>query len=73
MEYILVIVESPAKCKKIEQYLNKGTYKIIDDTTVQINELPIGKWTDDYKTFLESMLYEKVVENKNNKGTIYIK
>jgi DNA topoisomerase-2 len=51
----------------LEQYTNKGTYKIIDDTTVQINELPIGKWTDDYKTFLESMLYEKAVENKNNK------
>jgi DNA topoisomerase-1 len=32
MSYTLVIVESPAKCKKIEQYLNnanKGTYKCI--------------------------------------------
>ena len=28
MEYILVIVESPAKCKKIEQYLNKGNGKV---------------------------------------------
>jgi len=47
-----------------EQYINKGNFKIIDDTTVVIDELPIGKWTDDYKTFLESLLYEKA----NNDG-----
>lgn len=51
----------------LEQYTNKGTYKIIDDTTVLVNELPIGKWTDDYKTFLESLLYDKAVEGKTNK------
>ena len=51
----------------IEQYTNKGIYKILDDTTVVINELPIGKWTDDYKTFLESLLYDKSVDNKGNK------
>ena len=50
-----------------EQYINKGTYKLIDDTTVLINELPIGKWTDDYKIFLESLLYDKSVESKGNK------
>jgi len=51
----------------LEQYVNKGTFKIIDDTTAIINELPIGKWTDDYKIFLESLLYDKSVENKGNK------
>lgn len=50
-----------------EQYINKGKYKIVDDTTAIINELPIGKWTDDYKIFLESLLYDKSVENKGNK------
>jgi len=50
-----------------EQYINKGTYKLIDDSTVLINELPIGKWTDDYKIFLESLLYDKSVESKGNK------
>ena len=50
-----------------EQYINKGTYKIIDDTTAVITELPIGKWTDDYKTFLETLLYDKSVDNKGNK------
>jgi len=50
-----------------EQYINKGTYKLLDDSTVLINELPIGKWTDDYKIFLESLLYDKSVESKSNK------
>jgi DNA topoisomerase-2 len=53
----------------LEQYFNKGTFKLIDDTTVNIDELPIGKWTDDYKTFLESLLYDKsnAIEGKGNK------
>jgi DNA topoisomerase-2 len=51
----------------LEQYINRGIYKIIDDTTVVIDELPIGKWTDDYKTFLETLLYDKSVESKGNK------
>ena len=50
-----------------EQYINKGTYKIVDDNTAIITELPIGKWTDDYKTFLETLLYDKSVDNKGNK------
>jgi len=50
-----------------EQYINKGIYKIIDDTTAVITELPIGKWTDDYKTFLETLLYDKNIDNKGNK------
>ena len=51
----------------LEQYINKGVYKIIDDTTVIVEELPIGKWTDDYKSFLETLLYDKSVENKASK------
>jgi DNA topoisomerase-2 len=49
----------------LEQYVNKGTFKYIDDITMVIDELPIGKWTDDYKGFLESMLFDKSVENKS--------
>ena len=43
----------------IQQFINYGNYKLIDDTTVHITELPIGKSTEDYKTFLESLLYDK--------------
>ena len=41
--------------KKIEEqkYLIKGCYKILSAREVQITELPIGTWTDDYKEFLE--------------------
>ena len=31
----------------------------IDDTSIFISELPIKKWTQDYKVFLESMIGEK--------------
>ena len=30
-----------------------GSYEIVDDETLKITELPIGKWTKDYKTFIE--------------------
>ena len=50
-----------------EQYINKGNFKIVDDTTAIIDELPIGKWTDDYKSYLESLLYEKA--NNDGKAT----
>ena len=36
-----------------KMYLSKGCYAIVDDNTIEITELPIGKWTDDYKKFLD--------------------
>ena len=43
-----------------------GNYKILDDFSIEITELPIRKWTRDYKTFLEEMMegYEKVEAKK---------
>ena len=35
-------------------YITKGKYNIIDKNTLIINELPIGKWTQNYKEFLDS-------------------
>lgn len=49
----------------VQQYVNHGLYKVIDDTTVFVTELPIGKSTEDYKVFLESLLYDK--NNETNK------
>ena len=37
-------------------YNIEGKVNIIDDDTIEITELPIGKWTKDYKAFLESMV-----------------
>lgn len=36
-----------------------GIVNKIDDTTVEITELPIHKWTQSYKQELESMMGEK--------------
>ena len=37
-------------------YISKGVYKWIDNETLEITELPIGTWTEDYKEFLENMI-----------------
>ena len=50
-----------------EQYMNHGIYKVIDDTTIYISELPIGVSTENYKRFLESILIDKSNENDKNK------
>jgi DNA topoisomerase-2 len=34
----------------------RGSYEIVDDKTVRITELPIGVWTDDYKTWLNTLV-----------------
>lgn len=37
-------------------FQSHGVYKWLDDTTIEITELPIGVWTDDYKEMLVTML-----------------
>ena len=37
-------------------YIVRGKIERTDDTTLVITELPINKWTQDYKTFLEEMM-----------------
>lgn len=44
-------------------YLTKGKYRIKNYKTIEITELPIGTWTNDYKEFLETLLFEKVPAN----------
>jgi DNA topoisomerase-2 len=43
-------------------YNSKGIYKWIDNSTVEISELPIGTWTENYKEFLEDL----IVKNNPN-------
>ena len=48
-------------------FMSKGKYDIVSPTTIRITELPIGKWTDDYKKFLDSLLpEEKKKKSKEN-------
>ncbi|MDC0142001.1 toprim domain-containing protein [bacterium] len=44
--------------KQIEKqkWLFRGNYAIIDKNTIQITELPIGVWTQDYKEHLEKLM-----------------
>jgi DNA topoisomerase-2 len=37
-------------------YVSKGCYNIINDKSIEVTELPIGTWTEDYKAFLEEYL-----------------
>jgi DNA topoisomerase-2 len=48
-----------------KNYMSKGIYKIINSTILDILELPIGKWTDDYKNFLDSLI-EDTKKNKDD-------
>ena len=49
---------------KNKKYIVKGVYNKINETKLQITELPIGTWTDDYKEFLESLI-DKKKDQKN--------
>lgn len=42
--------------KAPNSYLVTGTMEEVDEQTVRISELPVGKWTTDYKQYLESVL-----------------
>jgi len=38
------------------RWLSKGTYKIIGDNQIEITELPVGVWINNYKRFLDDMV-----------------
>jgi len=54
-----------------KNFISKGIYEIINDCSIRITELPIGKWTDDYKKFLDSLIPDtrksKSLENESHK------
>ena len=49
-------------------YVSKGCYNILDAVTMEITELPIGRWTEDYKTILDKLTIER--GDKSKKGII---
>ena len=52
-------------------YISKGVYSILDSETIEITELPIGKWTDDYKKFLDTLVAEdnKLIKDYTNNSS----
>jgi DNA topoisomerase-2 len=65
-------VEQKGK-KELLQWKTKGCYKIINDTTVEVFELPIGTWTNNYKSFLDKCIMgvdeKKTTKRKSPKVT----
>lgn len=37
------------------KYNMRGMYEVVDEETLIITELPVGKWTREYKDFLETL------------------
>ena len=49
------------------KFITIGVYQVINPTTVEVTELPIGKWTQVYKEFLESLVEaNEIIDYKNN-------
>jgi len=53
--------------KDEKSFITKGLYKIMSQNTIEINELPIGKWIEDYKLLLDSMVIERSSTTKDEK------
>ena len=54
-------------------FVVKGCYKKLDNKTLEITELPVGTWTDDYKEFLEDFMDKnpKVLKDYEAKHDTY--
>ena len=48
--------KSESERKLAHRWITKGIATIIDDTTIEISELPILRWTNEYKNFLENLI-----------------
>ena len=56
--------------KGTTRYIFKGKYEVISHDTVVISELPIGKWTEDYKAELETLMEDKGKNGKKKKPIV---
>jgi len=48
--------EIEVDAKKKDRFHVRGTCTKVDETTIEITELPVREWTQDYKVFLEGLL-----------------
>lgn len=49
--------------EKEGKHIVTGIYNVLDDDELEITELPIGKWTRDYKTWLEELVTKEQIED----------
>jgi DNA topoisomerase-2 len=54
-----------------KRYITKGIYRQIKETIVEITELPIGTWTEDYIVFLEKQVNDEksLIKDYKDKST----
>ena len=52
-----------------KQYLTFGVYRLVNFKTIEIDELPIGLWTEDYKEYLETLLFDAKPPSKAKSKT----
>lgn len=56
------------------KFVTRGVWKRTDKNVIEITELPIGKWTSDYKEYLETTLLDngvfKAVENHSTETEV---
>ena len=45
-------------------YVSRGVYRVVDETTLEITELPIGLWSEKYKQFLEDSIIDRTNPSK---------
>lgn len=50
---------------KDDSYVVTGKYKI-SPVSIEITELPVGRWTNDYKEFIDSLVDTKIVSYENH-------
>ena len=50
------VISKGSSADKGESFSVSGTINIIDEKTIEIVELPLRKWTQDYKDFLEGLM-----------------
>jgi DNA topoisomerase-2 len=58
MEYVPWYLGFTGKIEKTGSgsFASTGVYQWLDDNTLEITELPVGVWTEDYKAHLEGMI-----------------
>ena len=54
--------------KNGNKYISKGNFKRVSATQIEITELPVGTWTQDYKEFLEKCLDNNKFKLKDYEG-----
>jgi DNA topoisomerase-2 len=59
--------------EKPQSYIHYGKIERINDSTLSISELPVGKWTQDYKVFLEKMCLPAETKVKGKEAAAELK